>query len=264
MHSQSVHVIVTSPPYWPAKRAYGGKGVGCEKTLPAYIASLVAIFDEARRVLRDDGTLWLSIDDSYQDGDLLFIPTRLAMALQDHDWICRSEVVWSKRGGGRPEPVNNRPIKEHEKILMLTKRRNGYHYDGDPIRVPLKRPYSNPGRRKPGIYRRDFGSTGRVWGDPMGRSAGSVWEITPSAYQGSHAATMPEELVRQCLSVSCPEDAQALDCFGGAGTTALVAVQLGHRAISIDIHGAYTAEARRRITGVFSDAGYEHDALAAD
>jgi DNA modification methylase len=222
MPAQSVHVIVTSPPYWPAKRAYGGKGIGYEKTLGDYIANLVAIFDEARRVLRDDGTLWLIIDDSYQDGDLLFIPARLAIALQDHKWVCRSEVVWSKKGGGRPDSVANRPIKDHEKVLMLTKRRNGYHYDGDPIRVPLKRPYSIPGKKKPGTYRRDSARTDRVWSNPMGRSAGSVWEITPSAYQGSHAATMPEELVRRCLSVSCPEGGVVLDCFGGAGTTALV------------------------------------------
>src|SRR5580700_1101428 len=97
-----------------------------------------------------------------------------------------------------------------------------------------------------------------------GRNAGSVWEITPSSYQGSHAATMPEELVRRCLSVSCPEGAVVLDCFGGAGTTALVTLQLGHRAISIDIHGAYTAEARRRIKRVLGDREREVDALAAD
>src|SRR5580700_10103252 len=97
-----------------------------------------------------------------------------------------------------------------------------------------------------------------------GRNAGSVWEITPSSYQGSHAATMPEELVRRCLSVSCPENALVLDCFGGAGTTALVALQLGHRAISIELNPAYTKEAHHRIAVELDDADNEPDALAAD
>jgi site-specific DNA-methyltransferase (cytosine-N4-specific) len=262
--AKSVNVIVTSPPFWPAKRAYGGKGIGFEKTLDHYLQNLVGIFHEAHRVLRDDGTLWLSIDDSYQNGDLLFIPSKLGMAMQGDGWICRSEIIWNKKGGGRPDSVGNRPIKDHEKVLMFTKRRNGYHYDGDPIRVPLIRPYSTAGRKKPGLYRRDYDRTERVWSNPMGRSGGSVWEITPANYRGGHAATMPPELVRRCLLVSCPENCLVLDCFGGAGTTGLVALQLGHRAISIELNPAYTEEARRRITRELGDAGGEPDALAAD
>jgi DNA modification methylase len=250
LKEKSVHCIITSPPYWPAKRAYGsGKGISFEKTLPDYIANLVTIFNRARRVLRDDGTLWISIDDSYVDGDLMFIPTRLAMAMQADGWVCRSEVIWKKRGGGRPDSVTNRPLKDHEKVLLLTKRRNGYHYDGDPIRVPLIRPYAKPGRKKPSIYRRDNDRTERVWGNPMGRSGGSVWEITPANYQGNHAATMPEDLVRKCLLVSCPENGLVLDPFGGAATTALVALELGHRAISIEINPSYTKEGRERVGG---------------
>jgi DNA modification methylase len=255
--THSVNVIVTSPPYWPTKRSYGGKGIGFEDTLEKYIFNLVAVFHQARRVLRDDGTLWISIDDSYQDGNLLFIPSRLGEAMKEDGWVCRSEIIWRKRGGGRPDSVVNRPIKDHEKVLMLTKRRNGYHYDGDPIRVPLAQPYSTTGRSKPGVYRRDLDRTSRVWGNPMGRSAGSVWEITPSHYAGSHAATMPLELVQRCLSVSCPENGSVLDCFGGAGTTALVALQLGHHAITIDINPAYTKEARQRIAKALDVGSFE-------
>jgi DNA modification methylase len=223
------------------------------------------VFRESRRVLRDDGILWVNIDDSYgQDGNLRFIPARLAMAMVDDGWLCRAEIIWSKRGGGRPESVNNRPTKDHEKVLMFAKQRSGYHYDCDPIREPPVRPHSTPGRRKPGMYRRDFQKTEMVWNNPMGRSAGSVRKITPANYRGSHAATMPPELVRRCLLISCPEGGAALDCFGGAGTTALVALQLGHRAISVELSSAYTEEARRRITEALSDASGEPDALAAD
>jgi DNA modification methylase len=75
---------------------------------------------------------------------------------------------------------------------------------------------------------------------------------------------MPPELVRRCLLISCPEGGAVLDCFGGAGTTALVALQLGHRAISVELSSAYTEEARRRIAEALSDASGEPDALAAD
>jgi site-specific DNA-methyltransferase (adenine-specific) len=261
--AKSVNTIVTSPPYWPAKRAYGGTGIGFEAQLPDYIAKIVAVLRAARMALRDDGVLWLCVDDSYQDGNLLFIPSQLGMAMQHDGWICRSEVIWSKKGGGRPDPVKNRPIKEHEKVLMFSKQRNGYHYDADPIRSPLSRPHSTPGKRKPGIYRRDFDRTERVWANPMGRPAGSVWEIAPASYRGSHAATMPPELVRRCLAVSCPDNSVVLDCFGGAGTTALVALTLGHRAISIEINPLYTAEARRRIATEIGSRG-EPQLLAAD
>jgi DNA modification methylase len=244
----SVSAIVTSPPYWPSPRAYGGKGLGFEKTVEEYLAALVAIFHEAKPVLRDDGTLWVNIDDSYKDGNLLFIPARLAMAMQDDGWVCRSEIVWCKKGGGKPDSVANRPVKDYEKVLMFTKNRRGYHYDGDPIRVPLKKPYSTPGRKKLGMLRNDIDRTERVWSNPMGRTAGSVWEIAPSSYAGGHSATMPAELVQRCLSVSCPENGLVLDPFGGAGTTALVALQMGLRAISIEISEDYSKEARERLS----------------
>jgi site-specific DNA-methyltransferase (adenine-specific) len=261
---ESINVIVTSPPYWPAKRIYGGIGIGFENSLEEYIRNVTAVLHEAKRVLRRDGTLWLSIDDSYQDGSLLFIPARLAMALQACGWICRSEITWYKKGGGRPESVANRPRKDFEKVFMFTHARNGYYFDGDHIRIPLVRPYSVAGRQKPGIYRRDYDRTSRVWGNPMGRSPGSVWEITPANYKGSHPATMPVELVERCLSVSCPEDGTALDFFGGAGTTALAAVRLGLKAISIEINPDYTEEARLRVAGEFTEEAVPDVVLAAD
>ena len=161
MPDQTANVIVTSPPYWPAKRMYGGKGSGFEATLGEYITSLVTLFREARRVLKDTGVVWIVIDDSYAkaggkwtaegyllkrpgrqksakstgmgyqdtkclrpDANLLFIPARLAMALQDDGWMCRAEIIWHKGpGGGRPESVRNRVTKTHEKVFMFTKQR---------------------------------------------------------------------------------------------------------------------------------------------
>jgi len=249
---KSVNSIVTSPPYWPTKRTYGGKGIGFEKSLEGYIANLVAVFERAWRVLRDDGVLWVVIDDSYENGDLLLIPARLTMAMQDAGWICRSEIIWNKDAAGRPEPVTDRVTKNHEKVLMFTKQRR-YFYDPDPIREPLVQAYSVPGRQKAGLMRKDDTRTERVWSNPMGRNSGSVWTIMPSSYRGSHGAVMPEELARRCIAVSCPENGVVLDCFGGAGTTALAALRLNRRAISIDISPAYTKEARQRIEAELDD-----------
>ena len=121
-----------------------------------------------------------------------------------------------------------------EKVFMFTKQRQ-YFYDPDPIREPLVRPYATSGQQTPGSIRGEMNRDFRVYLNPMGRNAGSVWTITPSSYRGNHPATMPLELVRRCLLASCPEGGRVLDCFGGAGTTALAALQLGHTAISIDI-----------------------------
>jgi DNA modification methylase len=304
MPDQTVNVIVTSPPYWPAKRMYGGKGIGFEATLGEYITSLVTSFREARRVLKDTGVVWIVIDDSYAraggkwtaegdllkrpgqqksakstgmgyqdtkclrpDANLLFIPARLAMALQDDGWMCRAEIIWYKGpGGGRPESVRNRVTKTHEKVFMFTKQRQ-YFYDPDLIREPLVRPYTpytTPGKQKPGLMRRDVNRDFRVYLNPMGRNAGSVWTIRQSSYRGNHPATMPLELVRRCLLASCPEGGRVLDCFGGAGTTALAALQLGHTAISIDINPEYTEEARQRFATELRGRSYEPGALAAD
>jgi DNA modification methylase len=112
--------------------------------------------------------------------------------------------------------------------------------------------------------RRDVNRDFRVYLNPMGRNAGSVWTIRQSSYRGNHPATMPLELVRRCLLASCPEGGRVLDCFGGAGTTALAALQLGHTAISIDINPEYTEEARQRIATELRGRSYEPGALAAD
>ena len=134
MSSRSINVVICSPPYWPLKRWYGGNGIGFEPTLKEYLNNLLAVFHEARRVLKDDGVLWIVIGDSYSgsgrkwrperlqagrrngadyqgtgrpEGNLLMIPARLAIALQDDGWILRQDVVWDK-GWVRPEKARDR------------------------------------------------------------------------------------------------------------------------------------------------------------
>ena len=168
--SESVHCCVTSPPYW-GLRDYGVEGqIGLEPTLQEYVEVLVEVFREVRRVLRDDGTLWLNLGDSYASGgmsnpsskstlgggkdlgaadysitrkvpnglkpkDLVGIPWRVAFALQADGWYLRSDIVWHKPNA-MPESVTDRPTKAHEYIFLLSKS-SKYYYDADSIREPL-------------------------------------------------------------------------------------------------------------------------------
>ena len=278
---KSVNVVCTSPPYWPLKRAYGGKGIGYEDTATEYIANVVAIFREARRVLTDGGVLWVVIGDSYSSfggrysvesyfetqvnpqmarmpvgqrlqkgdrppGSLLLIPARLALAMQDDGWILRQEIIWDK-GFARPESVQNRVTRTHETAFMFTKQAREYFYDQDAVRVPMVRPYSIVGKQKPGVVRRDLNRDYRVLNNPMGRNAGSVWRSNAVRYPGGHTAPLPIELVRWMLLASCDDNAVVCDPFGGAGSVALVALQLGYRAITIDLYKKYTQEAIERL-----------------
>jgi DNA modification methylase len=145
----------------------------------------------------------------------------------------------------RPEPVKDRPTKNYEQVLMFSKQRK-YYYDPDPIRTPLISPSTLLAGKKLGVFRKDNNRTHRTYNNPMGGNAGSVWLAPPSAYRGSHAATMPEDIVRRCLLASCPDPSDD----GRAGGS----LQLGHRAISIDINPAYTREARQRIADAALEA----------
>lgn len=163
----SVHCCVTSPPYW-GLRDYGCEGqLGLEPTPEAYVANLVAVFREVRRVLRDDGTLWLNLGDSYANDtkwggstggkhvtelhdtnvgrgkrntglkakDLVGIPWRVAFALQADGWYLRQDIIWSKPNP-MPESVKDRCTKAHEYIFLLAKSAK-YYYDAQAIAEPI-------------------------------------------------------------------------------------------------------------------------------
>jgi DNA modification methylase len=168
---RSVQTCVTSPPYF-GLRDYGHAGqIGLEPTPAAYVAALVAVFDEVRRVLRDDGTLWVNLGDSYNSGEvgrhdsvtgrmyadkrmdartykqpqprlgqkqLLGIPWRVAFALQDAGWVLRSDIIWHKPNP-MPESVTDRPTKAHEYLFLLSKSER-YFYDAAAIAEVAVRP----------------------------------------------------------------------------------------------------------------------------
>lgn len=165
---ESVQCCVTSPPYW-GLRDYGCAGqMGREESPAEFVGNMVQVFEEVRRVLRSDGTLWVNMGDSYatppgssghqgkgglrasrsftassssrkglgglKPKDLCGVPWRLAFGLQDAGWYLRSDIIWHKPNP-MPESVSDRPTKAHEYIFLLTKQER-YFYDGDSIREP--------------------------------------------------------------------------------------------------------------------------------
>ena len=131
---------------------------------------------------------------------------------------------------------------------MLVKK-PGYFYDQDPLRVPSVSSHTTRSPPKIGAIRHDIARTNlRALNHPLGHNAPSVWQISHSGYVGSHPAAFPKELVRRIIVTACDTDSLVLDPFGGSGTTALVALQHGHRAITIDSHRPFTDEARERLS----------------
>lgn len=245
----SFHCCVTSPPYW-GLRDYGhATQIGAEPTVDAYIASLVQVFREVRRTLRDDGTLWLNVGDSYTSGnrtwrdpdkknpargmsyraptpnglkpkDLIGIPWRLAFALQADGWFLRSDIIWYKPNC-QPESVKDRPTQAHEYVFLLSKSKD-YYYDAEAVREPTK-----DGRSK--------------------RSRRSVWEVNTEPYAGAHFAVFPPALVRPCVLAGSPKGGVVLDPFFGSGTLGVACLELGRACVGIETKEEYAQLARDRL-----------------
>lgn len=192
---------VTSPPYFalrsylPAEHPDKLKEVGQEADPHEYIDKLVEVLREVRRVLRPDGVLWLNLADTYASDtknwpglkpkDLIGIPWRVALALQEDGWWLRSDVIWAK-GNPQPEAVQDRPTRSHEYLFMFTRSQN-YYYDPIAICEPTVQ-------------------------DETGRNKRSVWNINAQPYRGAHFATMPEEIPRLCIRASTSEKGACSAC----------------------------------------------------
>jgi len=128
LDTDSVHIIVTSPPYW-GQRDYGNDdGIGTEDTVTEYVRSLRDVFHECQRVLRDDGSLVVNIADTYERKERRLIPFALARELQNGGWVCRQDLVWHK-SGTKPDPATDRRSRDHEYVFHFVQQRD-YWYDG--------------------------------------------------------------------------------------------------------------------------------------
>lgn len=310
----SVDIVVTSPPYY-GLRDYRQPGqYGLEPTPQDYVNTMVNVFGHVPRVLKPTGTLWLVLGDSYslnsggapQSGtysgyrspdttqprlvrlrtqdilpakNLIGIPWRVALALQDtRQWILRQAVVWHKPNA-IPESVRDRPSCSHEYIFILSRSRF-YYFDLDAIRVPLSRLEALDGTRiiggrrtgtqggigatarrrgvtpyganqpkyvtDPAAHHRNTGrnnllANGRAHRShhPRGKSPGSVCSIPTRPFREAHFAVYPIDIPLRAIIAGSPPGGVTLDPFSGAGTTGLAALQLGRTYVGIDINAGY-------------------------
>lgn len=265
MADESVHCVVTSPPYF-GLRDYGMAGqIGLEPTPDEFVAQMVLVFQEVRRVLRDDGTLWLNLGDSYADKSLIGIPWRVAFALQTDGWYLRQDIIWSKPNP-MPESVTDRCTKAHEYIFLMSKS-SRYYYDTESIKEKgtsvrefweETRGDGSDSMRRGIASRQAKGPSG--FGANGTRNKRSVWEVVTQPFGEAHFATFPPDLIEPCIRAGCPVGGTVLDPFGGAGTTGLVADRLKRNAVLIELNPEYAEMARRRIAG---DAGMFADVSLA-
>lgn len=243
--SASVQCIVTSPPYWGLRDYDVPEQIGLEPTLPQFLHRLQTVFAEARRVLKDDGVLWVNIGDGYTSGnrgwrapdkknparamnvrpdtpeglkpkDLMGVPWRLAFALQDDGWFLRADIVWNKPNA-MPESVKDRPTRSHEYLFMFSKSEQ-YFYDRAAVL------------------------------EPNGRNCRSVWSINTQPFAGAHFATFPPKLIEPCIKAATRPGDFVLDPFFGSGTVGLVAHQLSREYIGVELHPEYVSLAAARLS----------------
>jgi site-specific DNA-methyltransferase (cytosine-N4-specific) len=242
-----VQCAITSPPYW-GMRDYDHPGqIGLEETLSQFLDRLAAVFTEVKRVLKDDGTLWLNVGDGYTSGnrgwrapdkknparamsvrpdtpeglkpkDLLGVPWRLAFRLQEDGWYLRSDVVWHKPNA-MPESVKDRPTRAHEYVFMLTKNEQ-YYYERTAIL------------------------------EINGRNKRSVWSVNTQPLSLGHFSTFPPALIRPCVLVSTRPGDYVLDPFFGSGTVGLVSEETGRNYIGIELHQEYVQIAAERLNAI--------------
>jgi DNA modification methylase len=287
LQDNSINTCVTSPPYY-GLRDYGIDGqIGLEETPEEYITKLVGVFREVKRVLCNDGILWVNIGDSYNSSaagnknpsgivqtkiwgtegqksivqtgkrlihgckpkDLIGVPWMLAFALRADGWYLRQDIIWAKNNP-MPESVKDRCTRSHEYIFMLTKNKK-YWFDHEAMQEPTAT-YDENIRDRDHTKLNNTPGRSRMAGlkrnNYKTRNKRDVWRVgVCSTVKEAHFAVFPKELVEPCILAGCPEGGWVLDPFNGSGTTGIVATQNKRNYIGIDLNPEYIEITKRRI-----------------
>lgn len=251
-----INCCVTSPPYY-GLRDYGTDGqIGIENTPLDYVNNLTTIFNEVKRVLKEDGTLWLNLGDSWtskkigciKQKDLIGIPWMVAFALRESGWYLRQDIIWAK-GNPMPESVKDRCTKSHEYIFLLSKNKK-YYYDYRAIKEPCisKSPAGNKNCLNAGRITEEGWSYDPQKSIPKdGKNKRDVWSVNTKPCKEAHFATYPDTLIKPCILAGCPKGGIVLDPFMGAGTTGMVAKKYSRNYVGIELNAEYIDIANKRI-----------------
>lgn len=273
----SINCVITSPPYW-ALRDYGVKGqIGLESSFQQYLENLWSIFGEIRRILTNDGTVWVVMGDTYSgsgkgagyNGDskeswrfdkkprinenipkksLYMIPERFAIGMIDRGWILRNKIIWHKPNA-MPSSVKDRFTVDFEDIFFFTKNKKYYFKQQfEPLKSNGRGGFSNKQNSK--YAQAGLVSMVNAKVNPNGKNKRTTWSITTKPFKGAHFAVFPPEIPEIAIDAGCPKGGIVLDPFIGSGTVGMVAKQMDRMWIGIELNSDYCKIAKKRIKGV--------------
>ena len=254
LQDQSVNCCVTSPPYF-ALRDYGHEGqIGQENMPEDYVSKIVSVFHEVKRVLRDDGTLWLNIGDTYaSNGTYINSWLKKEKNKEKHNAHTKNAHRYKDRKAVRGGKYN---IKKKDLIgipwrIALELQSSGWYLRNciiwnkiSALPNPAKDRFNNQHEfifllTKNANYYFDYSY-----------KSGDVWDVNTSTGNGIHFATFPPDLIRPCILAGCPKGGVVLDPFGGSGTTAEVAMEEGRNAILCELNPEYIPLIKERLSKV--------------
>lgn len=271
--------VITSPPYWQL-RDYGyPEQWGLEPTFQEYLEHLWALMDAIYPKLKDGGTVWVNLGDTYngnkvgntsnkgfkentvidtfqkqriegiKDKCLLLIPHRFAIGCIDRGWIVRNDCIWAKRNG-MPESVTDRFSKKHEYFFFMVKNEK-YYFDLDAIRDKniTSSNIRNKSEEDYGVEL-SVGNGDREWNNAKGKNPGSVsdfWDIPTKPSKNEHYASYNDSLLVKPVLAGCPKDGIIYDPFMGTGSTGEVAIRAGRNFIGSEMSVEYCAISEKRL-----------------
>ena len=262
--------------------------IGQEQSPEEYVERLVDVFREVKRVLRNDGTLWLNLGDSYAGNnsqasnngragygtprerivnrtgqglkpkDLIGIPWRVAFALQSDGWYLRQDIIWHKPNP-MPESVTDRCTKAHEYIFLMSKSEH-YYYDSEAIREESKwgswnsadkfSKNSKWGSSSDQMTASQYRGYGHPDTEQTGRNKRSVWTVNTKPYAEAHFAVYPTKLIEPCILAGCPVGGTVFDPFTGSGTTGFVSLSHNRNFIGTELNPEYIKIAEQRLSAI--------------
>lgn len=280
LESNSVDCCITSPPYW-GLRDYGHEDqLGNEKHFKEYIDKLCNIFDEVKRVLKDTGTCFINLGDTYNgykagntsnigykenteidtfvkaktelpNKCLCMIPERFAIEMIDRGWTLRNQIIWHKPNQ-MPQSVKDRFTVDFEKIFFFVKNPIGYYFEQQlensmwhelDRRSKIKGGVKSKGKNSTGIY-----ATNKVAYTEGGmKNTRTTWSVNTQPTKEAHFATYPQKLVERMIKSGCPEEGIVIDPFFGSGTTGICAKKLNRNYIGIELNPEYIKIAKGRL-----------------
>lgn len=244
--------------------------LGLEPTFHEYVMRLCGIFDEAKRVLKRDGTCWVNLGDTYsiKKGKVFLpskclcqIPSRFAIEMCNRGWILRNEIIWYKPNC-MPSSIKDRFTVDFEKMFFFVKNKK-YRFEtqyepmsettindsrfGKEVKTENTKDFmkANMGNKSkdPAQTRRSF----KNLINKPGRNKRTVWKITTKPFKEAHFAVFPEELIETPIKAGCPIGGTVLDIFCGSGTTGVVAEKFSRKFIGIELNPNYIKIANKRI-----------------